>query len=139
MNKVLKFTTTWLSFVLVLFRLTSCGLAKVETNAKAYMKANPDNYTNNNVSGLGFSYKSDNVSYDFTTDKGTYTSNNYEFKFTSSYNYETDDMSFNITKIVRGEEGFGLTAAESVCKIEVAAVYVTIELASSLYENSKSE
>ena len=138
MNKVLKITTTSLVTLLTLCGLTSCNLSKIEENAKSYMKEHKEDFSSFKLDGLGFSYKSDYVSYDFTTDKGTYTSNNYEFKFTSSYDYENDDLSFKVTKVIKGEEGFGLTAAETTCKIELTAMYVTIELAAYSYENSQS-
>ena len=139
MNKVLKITTTSLVTLLTLCGLTSCNLSKIEENAKSYMKEHKEDFSSFKLDGLGFSYKSDYLSYDFTTDKGTYTSNDYEFKFTSSYDYENDDLSFNITKIINGEEGFGLTLAEAACKIELTAMYVSVELASSLYTNSQEQ
>ena len=129
MNKVLKITTTSLVTLLTLCGLTSCNLSKIEENAKSYMKEHKEDFSSFKLDGLGFSYKSDYLSYDFTTDKGTYTSDD----------YENDDLSFNITKIINGEEGFGLTLAEAACKIELTAMYVSVELASSLYTNSQEQ
>lgn len=71
--------------------LSSCSLSlsKVEKQAKAYMRKNPEDYPQFDFKGLGLKYKSKRTDYNFITDMG-------HFKYATCYIYF--DYSFDFDK-----------------------------------------
>ena len=140
MKKLIRLFTLSVFSIFTLTSLTSCGLVQIEKDAKEYMKDNPDDYDNFNTKGFGLSYKSNTLSYDFFTSKGTYTTDNISFKFDSDYEYESEHLTFKITKITNGkEDSFFYTAAVSACKIELSAMFATVEISAGMYQNQQKK
>ena len=133
MNKVLKMGTSLCVGLLCLVSLSSCGLSTEEKNAKAYMKEHAEDFSNFSF-GLGLKYESDNVSYNFSTEKGSYTSKDVKFKFDCEYDWEENDFDFEVTKITEGdEESWGYGIAVTGCQGELAVMFGLVSLANEAY------
>ena len=145
MNKFFKFSSLSLA-LLSAIGLTSCGLGldEVEKNAKSYIKENAEDYKLIDASGLGLKYNGTAVTLDFATDNGTYKSDNYEFSFKADYDWEKEELSFEVKKVSKGEtegtlEEAAFNIAIGLAKTEVVAAYVIIASAANLYEAQQSE
>ena len=133
MNKFLKMGTSLCVGLLCLVSLSSCGLSTEEKNAKAYMKEHAEDFSNFSF-GLGLKYESDSVSYNFSTEKGSYTSKDVKFKFDCEYDWEEDDFDFTVTKITEGEDNkIGLGLAKTACQTELAVMFGAVALANEAY------
>ena len=133
MNKVLKMCTSLCVGLLCIVGLSSCGLSTEEKNAKAYMKAHAEDFEYFSF-GLGLKYESDSVSYNFSTEKGSYTSKDVKFKFDCEYDWEDRDYDFEVTKITEGSDNkIGLEIAKTACQTELAVMFGTVALANEAY------
>lgn len=145
MNKLFKLGSLSLA-VLCTIGLASCGagLDEIEKNAKAYIKENADDFTAIDASGSGLKYNGAAITLNFVTDNGTYTSDNYEFTFKADYNWEEEELSFEVKKVTKGEtegtlEEAAYNIAIGLAKTEVTAAYVIIAGAAALYDAQQSE
>lgn len=140
MNKLLKIGATIGVGLFCLSSLSSCGLSGVEKDAKAYIKEHAEDFENFDAGGLGLKYESDSCSFNFSSGKGTYTGMEVEFKFSADYDWEEDDLEFEVTKVVTGDpKTYGFKFAEESCKLEIAAAYATVAIANELHDYEQED